>query len=167
MSTKQVILGVDPGTIHAGFGIMQVTGGQVVLHDCGVLSMSSKFPLTRRVRMFHDFFHEKIVQHHVAVMALETPFLGKNPQNFLKLGYMRGILYLLNDIHGIVLREFSPSEVKKSVTGYGGADKEQVARLMMRLFPALRIPERYDMTDAVAVTLCAAWSSIRSPIIMR
>jgi crossover junction endodeoxyribonuclease RuvC len=129
--------------------------------------MSSKAPLSSRVRAFHDFFHHKIIEHQVTLISLETPFLGKNPQNFLKLGYMRGLLYLLQDVHTIALREFAPAEVKRSVTGYGAADKEQVARLVVRLFPALHMPSQaYDMTDAVAVTLCAAWASSRSSMII-
>lgn len=92
-------------------------------------------------------------------LALETPFLGKNAQNFLKLGYLRGILYLLTDTHKIHLHEFSPREVKQAVTGFGGAQKDQVARMMYQLFPTLTVQKKDDVTDALAITLCAAWKS--------
>lgn len=83
--------------------------------------------------------------------------MGKNAQNFLKLGYLRGIVYLLSDLHEINLHEYSPREVKQAVTGFGGASKEQVARILLQLFPGLQKPKREDVTDALAVGLCGLW----------
>jgi crossover junction endodeoxyribonuclease RuvC len=83
--------------------------------------------------------------------------LGKNTQVFLKLGYVRGILYLLAAKNKCVLHEFSPREVKQSITGFGGASKEQVARVLMQLFPRIAKPDKEDVTDALAVTLCGLW----------
>lgn len=152
-----IILGVDPGCIHAGFSVVHLVGSRVELLDYGVLSLQPSLPLYRRVGAFHAFMEGKIREHGVTVIALETSFLGKNAQNFLKLGYLRGVLYLLQHMHNLALHEFSPAEVKRSVTGFGGADKEQVARLLQRLFPALVAPKRFDVTDAIAVSLCGAW----------
>ena len=59
--------------------------------------------------------------------------------------------------HSLVLNEFSPREVKQAVTGYGGASKEQVARVVIQLFPRMKYPDKLDVTDAVAVTLCGLW----------
>lgn len=152
-----IILGIDPGFTVTGFGILKKEGHNASLIDCGYLKMSSTKSLHERIGMFHTFFTEKIVQHQVTTIALETPFLGKNAQNFLKLGYLRGILYLLVETHKTQLYEFSPREVKQSVTGFGGADKEQVARIILRLFPKLITPDKADVTDALAVTLCCLW----------
>lgn len=90
-------------------------------------------------------------------MSLETPFLGKNAQNFLKLGYLRGILYLLANQHKLEIHEFAPRQVKSALTGFGGASKEQVARVILRLFPKIEAPKRDDVTDALAITLCGIW----------
>jgi crossover junction endodeoxyribonuclease RuvC len=87
--------------------------------------------------------------------------LGKNAQTFLKLGFLRGILYLLADQHGLQLSEFAPREIKMATTGFGGASKDQVASMMLRLFPRLSeygIIERADVTDALAICLCAVWN---------
>ena len=154
---RKVILGVDPGLGVSGFGILAKDQGKVFLVECGFLKMSSTKPLPERVTQFHNFFTEKIKQHQVTELALETPFLGKNTQSFLKLGYLRGILYLLAHQHGLVIHEFAPMEVKRSVTGYGGASKDQVSRVILRLFPRLEVPEKMDVTDALAVTLCGLW----------
>jgi len=153
-----VILGIDPGFRFAGFGILKKEGRQALLLDYGYLGMSSTDSLIKRVGTFHDFFEEKIQQSLVTTIALETPFLGKNAQNFLKLGYLRGIVYLLAHKYNIEVKEFAPCEVKQSVTGYGGATKDQVARVVLQLFPGMDIPKKEDVTDALAVTLCGLWN---------
>src|SRR5579864_3379016 len=109
-----VILGIDPGFRFAGFGILKKEGRQALLLDYGYLGMSSTESLITRVGIFHDFFEEKIQQLQVTTIALETPFLGKNAQNFLKLGYLRGILYLLAHKYQTTIYEFAPTEVKQS-----------------------------------------------------
>jgi len=152
-----IILGIDPGFSVTGYGVLKKEGHQTTLLDCGYLKMSSTKPLHERVGIFHATFTQKIQQYNVTTVALETPFLGKNAQNFLKLGYLRGIIYLLVETHKTQLYEFSPREVKQAVTGHGGADKEQVARIIMRLFPLLVAPDKADVTDALAVTLCCLW----------
>jgi len=152
-----IILGIDPGFTVTGFGVIKKDKSSIQLLDYGPLKMPSSKHLSVRIGIFHDFFTEKILKYHVTDISLETPFLGKNAQNFLKLGYLRGILYLLADRHTLALNEFSPREVKQAVTGYGGASKEQVARIMLQLFPRMQMPQKLDVTDALAVTLCGIW----------
>lgn len=154
-----IILGIDPGFSFTGFGILRKEGHKSQLLDCGYLKMSSTKSLSERIGIFHTFFTTKITTYNVTTIAIETPFLGKNAQNFLKLGYLRGIIYLLVETYKLELHEFSPREVKMSVTGFGGADKEQVARIILRLFPALVAPDKTDVTDALAVTLCCLWNN--------
>ena len=156
-----ILLGIDPGFRITGFGLVKKEGSKVFLLDYGDLRMPPSKSLAIRVGMFHDFFSEKIEKWHVSDLALETPFLGKNAQNFLKLGYLRGILYLLSAHNALMLHEFSPREVKQSVTGYGGASKDQVARIILQLFPRITVPDKHDVTDALAVTLCGVWRNKR------
>jgi len=152
-----ILLGVDPGCRFAGFGVIRKEGTLVQLLDHGCLRMSPSKPLSERIALFHDFFQTKIITLHVTHLALETPFLGKNAQNFLKLGYLRGVLYLLAHKHNLNLYEFSPREVKQAVTGFGGASKDQVARIILQLFPRIGSVETEDVSDALAVTLCGLW----------
>jgi crossover junction endodeoxyribonuclease RuvC len=159
MKTNGTMLGIDPGFGVTGFGIIKHEQGKLVLLDYGFLKMNPAKSLSERVKLFHDFFKDKIIIHSVTAIALETSFLGKNAQSFLKLGYLRGTLYLLAAQHNALLHEFSPSEVKQSLTGFGGASKEQVAHMMLRLFPRLQVPEKLDVTDALAITLCGVWQS--------
>ena len=152
-----IILGIDPGFRITGFGILKKEGTRAYLLDYGYLRLPSSRHLSERLSIFHDFFHEKISTLHITDLALETPFLGKNAQNFLKLGYLRGALYLLAHKHTMALHEFSPREVKQSVTGFGGASKEQVARVIVQLFPKIKTLDKLDVSDALAVTLCGLW----------
>jgi crossover junction endodeoxyribonuclease RuvC len=156
----QIILGVDPGFHVTGFAIIKISAGKTSLCDWGILKMRTTDSLSDRVGQFHTFFTEKISRFAVTQIALETSFLGKNAQTFLKLGYLRGILYLLASQHALGLTEFAPTQVKSTVTGHGGASKEQVATLLFRFFPALNNAPavlKLDMTDALAIALCGAW----------
>lgn len=154
-----IILGIDPGFHFSGFGILRKEGQTVFLLEHGYLKMSPTKPLAERVKIFHDFFLEKVRRWSVTDLALETPFLGKNAQNFLKLGYLRGILYLLSSQNNLSLHEYSPREVKMAITGFGGASKEQLSRVILRLFPKISKPDKDDVTDALAVTLCGLWKN--------
>lgn len=161
MIQQQVILGVDPGFHITGYAIISKESSKVLLRDCGYLKMRSSDSLCKRVGQFNTFFRDKIVNHKITHIALETSFLGKNAQTFLKLGYLRGVLYLLADQYQTELSEFAPREIKATVTGFGGASKEQVALMMFRLFPRLTefgSIERSDVTDALAIALCGVWT---------
>lgn len=154
-----IVLGIDPGFQVTGFSVVKKDMQKTTLIDCGYLKMNPSKHLAERVEIFHHFFTQKILEHTVTDLALETPFLGKNAQNFLKLGYLRGILYLLSATHKLNLHEFSPTQVKQSLTGFGGASKEQVARVIGQLFPQLPAQDKADVTDAIAVSLCGVWNN--------
>lgn len=156
-----VILGIDPGFSVTGYAVLkQDDSGKAYLLDFGYLQMDRKKHLSARVGEFYNLFQEKISTHKVTQVSLETSFLGKNAQTFLKLGYLRGILYLLADQHGLELLEFAPREIKMSVAGFGGATKDQVAIMIMRLFPNLSKVKKIaknDVTDALAICVCGLW----------
>jgi crossover junction endodeoxyribonuclease RuvC len=154
-----IILGIDPGLSVTGYAIMKKELQKIEVLDYGAVTFSNKSSLEQRIGLFYTTFHEKIIQAQVTTIALETPFLGKNPHNYLKLGYLRGIVHLLADQHSISLEEFAPSTIKRAVTGSGAAQKEQVARVITRLFKGIKTPKTYDVTDALAVTLCGIWKN--------
>lgn len=157
-----IFLGVDPGFHVTGYAIIKKELSKTFLIDCGYLKMSPQKHLSERTGQFYEFFVEKIKAQGVTHVGLETSFLGKNAQTFLKLGFLRGILYLLAHQHQLHINEFAPREIKVSVTGFGGASKEQVALAMTRLFPGLEkiaASARNDVTDALAICLCSVWNS--------
>ena len=152
-----IILGIDPGFSFTGYAILKKESNRTVLLDFGYLKLPQAKPLQERVALFHDAIESKIIKFQVNHLAIETPFLGKNAQNFLKLGYLRGILYLLAYKNNLTLHEFAPTQIKQSLTGFGGASKEQVSRVLFQLFPTLAKPSKYDATDALAISLCGLW----------
>ena len=154
-----IILGIDPGFSFTGYCVLQKHKNQVIMLDHGFLKLPTTHTLSDRVGIFYDTLVEKIKTHHVTAISLETSFLGKNAQTFLKLGYLRGIVYLLASQHQLQIFEFAPRQVKQTVTGYGAADKEQVAKVLSMLFPQIPKPLKSDVTDAIAISLCGLWAS--------
>lgn len=157
-----VLLGVDPGFSVTGYSILKKENGKTFLLDFGYLQLNPKNELSHRVGTFYDFFIEKVKKFNVNQIALETSFLGKNAQTFLKLGFLRGILYLIANQNKLKIHEFSPREIKLSITGFGGASKEQVANALIRIFPALsnlNLTVKEDVTDSLAICLCGIWQS--------
>lgn len=152
-----IILGIDPGFSFTGYAILKKEGNRTMLLDFGYLRLPQSKSLQERVALFHDALDAKIKQFQVTHLSIETPFLGKNAQNFLKLGYLRGILYFLTHKNNLILFEFAPTQIKQSLTGFGGASKEQVSRVIFQLFPTLAKPDKYDATDALAISLCGLW----------
>ena len=152
-----IILGIDPGFSFTGYAILKKEGSRTMLLDFGYLRLPQSKSLQERVTLFHDALDAKIKHFQVTHLSIETPFLGKNAQNFLKLGYLRGILYFLSHKNNLTLFEFAPTQIKQSLTGFGGASKEQVSRVIFQLFPTLAKPDKYDATDALAISLCGLW----------
>jgi crossover junction endodeoxyribonuclease RuvC len=150
-------MGVDPGTRYAGYGVIK-KGIRVSdsLIDCGCLDIHKEKSMVKKIGVIYEFFSEKVKDLEVTHIAIETPFLFKNASTFLKLGYVRGILYLIADQNNLEISEFSPTEVKQIVTGYGKASKEQVANMVLKLFP-IKKPQRDDVTDSIAISLCGLW----------
>lgn len=157
-----VVLGVDPGTRFSGYAVFQKKNSQLFLLDYGVFALGAQKPLPERVYKFHENFDHLATKFEITHLILETPFLGKNVQNFLKLGYLRGVLYLIAQNYNIKILEFAPREIKLSVTGFGGASKEQVACMVYKHLPHVEKNLRSDATDALAVGLCGVWHLLRT-----
>jgi len=157
-----IILGIDPGFSVTGYSVLQKYKNQIIMLDHGFLKMSPTQSLDVRIGIFHALFSLKIKEYAITIIALETPFLGKNAQTFLKLGYLRGILYLLANQNNLIISEFAPRQIKQTVTGYGAASKEQLANVLTMLFPLIPKPLKEDVTDAIAISLCALWQKENS-----
>ncbi len=163
------ILGVDPGFTATGFAIIEKENNLTRLIDFGCLKLKPTDHLSVRVGVFYTFFQKKILDTAISNISLETSFLGKNPQAFLKLGYLRGILYLLADQHQLPLHENSPTQIKAAVAGTGSASKDQIAFVVRRIFPVLNQATtlRHDVTDAVAIALSGLFAQSRDQQIQK
>lgn len=155
--TKRV-LGVDPGTRIAGYGLIEIENRKPLLLACGVLHLEKLSPAAsgRLSRLYHRL-HGLIAEFKPEVLAIEAPFYARNPQTTLKLGRAQGVAIAAALAHGLEVSEYAPRKVKKAITGRGDASKEQVAALVLHHLPELALrPEAHlpDATDALAVALC-------------
>ena len=148
------VLGIDPGTAALGYGIVERTGGRLREVDHGCLSTSADLPLPERLLAIHALVDELIALHEPDVVGVERLFFSRNVQTALGVGQARGVVLLAAAQHGIEVREATPSEVKSAITGYGAADKEQVARMVQLVLGMSERPRPDDAADALAI---AAW----------
>jgi crossover junction endodeoxyribonuclease RuvC len=153
-----MVLGIDPSYTATGYAVIYQQNNKHFLLNHGFLPLPATRPIHERVGMFYDYFEKIIIDLKITHITIETPFLGKNAQTFLKLGYLRGALHILAYRYQLKLIEFSPREIKLAVTGFGGAEKQQVARMVHMLFPNLVAQKTNDVTDAIAISLCGLWN---------
>ena len=153
-----IILGVDPGTRYAGYAVIKKEKQRTFLMEAGCVDVHKKKTLVEKIGIIYETLSGKVSEHNVTHLSIETPFLDKNAGTFLKLGYVVGILHLISYNNRLILSEFAPREVKKNITGYGNASKDQVANVVMRLF-RIKKPERDDVTDAIAIAMCSLLKS--------
>jgi crossover junction endodeoxyribonuclease RuvC len=151
---SKIILGIDPGTLITGFGIIECTGNSFVLKEMGVLKQSGKKDNYIRLQQIYKKVENLITRYQPTEFAIEAPFFGKNVQSMLKLGRAQGVAIAAAIGAGLPVTEYSPKKVKQSITGNGNADKEQVWKMLQRLLSLKETPQYYDATDALAVAVC-------------
>lgn len=151
----QVIIGIDPGTVVMGYGILNVHNGKPSLEAMGILRLDRYLSHYERLLKIQTSVEALIARYTPTEMALEAPFYGKNIQTTLKLGRAQGAAMVAALKSGITITEYAPSAIKRIVTGKGNASKEQVAKLLKYILaiPDEAMMEKNDATDAVAVAL--------------
>lgn len=151
----KIILGIDPGTLMMGYGIIEINGAVVRMKEMQVLRLSGKKDNHERLHLIHQKVGELIVKFKPTEFAIEAPFFGKNVQSMLKLGRAQGVAIAAAMSAGLPVTEYSPKKVKQSVTGNGNADKEQVWKMLRQLLSLKEEkPASFDATDALAVAMC-------------
>lgn len=158
---KMRILGVDPGSRLTGWGCIDVEPEKrrfrLVAHgtlQVGKLSGVSA-PLDQRLLLIHQGLTQVIEQHRPQIVSVEKVFFAKNVLSALKLGQARGAAILVAAIHSLEVFEYSATEVKAALTGYGQSQKEQVARMLETLFGKQQF-DSPDASDALALAVCHA-----------
>jgi crossover junction endodeoxyribonuclease RuvC len=152
-----IIIGVDPGTLIAGYGVIERKNNTIALLDVGVIKNVSENSMPLRLRTIYRTLCKVIEKFHPDEFAIETAFYHKNAQSALKIGQARGVAILSGVNYEIPVTEYSPREIKKAVTGKGAATKEQVQYMMMAMLQIKTKPKHFDSTDALAVAVCHAY----------
>jgi crossover junction endodeoxyribonuclease RuvC len=155
----KIILGIDPGTIIMGYGLIKVTGNKTELIELGVLKPGKIKDSYKKLQLIFNTVSGLITKYQPDAFAIEAPFFGKNVQSMLKLGRAQGVAIAAAMRHGLEVTEYSPRKVKQSITGNGNADKEQVMKVLQTLLSFKEDPKHYDATDALAVALCHHFQS--------
>jgi crossover junction endodeoxyribonuclease RuvC len=153
------VLGVDPGTIRTGWGVIERKGRALEFRAAGVISTRGFHSLPERLRVIYAGLVDLIHDWSPQVFSLEKAFLAYNVQSALRLGEARGVALLAATQAGLRIAEYNPTEIKTAVVGYGRAEKSQVqkavfALLGSRVAEALGPPVSQDATDALAAALC-------------
>ncbi len=156
-----IILGVDPGTIFTGFGVIKQRNNNYIRIKNGIIKLPSYKSLPLKLEIIYDEIVKIIKEFKPDEFAIETAFYGKNVQSAMKIGYARGAALLAAVHNNIPTSEYSPREIKKSVVGRGSASKEQVCYMIKTLLELKQENMRYDESDALAVAVCHAFRMTR------
>jgi crossover junction endodeoxyribonuclease RuvC len=151
---EKVIIGVDPGTQVMGYGVISVRGQNITLVQYGVIHLSKYTTHELKLKKIFERITQLITEYLPDEMAIEDPFYGKNPQSMLKLGRAQGVAMAAALARDIPIVEYSPKKVKQSVTGSGGASKEQVAYMLEKILKMDLSKEFMDATDGIAIAIC-------------
>jgi crossover junction endodeoxyribonuclease RuvC len=149
-----IILGIDPGTVVMGYGLIQVTGSTLKLLEMDVLKPGKVEDPYKKLQLIYNTVSGLIIKYKPDVFAIEAPFFGKNVQSMLKLGRAQGVAIAAAMCHGLEVTEYAPKKIKQSVTGNGNASKEQVRKMLQRLLNFQEDPQYMDASDALAVAVC-------------
>ncbi len=147
-----VILGLDPGTRHFGWGVVERRGTRLVHVDHGIVHADERAPVAERLVLIEQALVQVVRAHAPAAASVEALFYAKDPQAAAKLGHARGVALLVCARAGLAIHEYAPALVKRAVAGSGRAEKAQVAQ-MVRVILGLREVPRADAADALALAV--------------
>lgn len=152
---KLRILGVDPGLITSGYGLIDVVSGEPVLVEGGVIRVPTKLPIEQRLSTVFHGVHELAEEFQPDAMALEEVYTHyERPRVAIMMGHARGVICLAAALNHIPLFSYAPTHIKSALTGNGRASKEQVRRMVEVRLKLKSSPEPLDISDALAVALC-------------
>jgi len=149
-----IVLGVDPGTASTGYGVVEEIEGQLRAVDYGVVTTAAGEPLPLRLQTIYGELCRLARLHRPASGSVEKLFFSRNVRTAMSVGQARGVALLALADAGLQIREYSPTEVKQAVSGYGAADKGQVQRMVQALLSLDELPRPDDAADALAVAIC-------------
>lgn len=157
---EKTILGIDPGSNIMGIGIIRANGSNSAkLLAMDILKLSGYKSSSLKLKQIFQSVSRLIETFEPDEVALEAPFFGKNVQSMLKLGRAQGMAMAPAIIKEIPVFEYSPKEIKQSITGNGNATKEQVAEMLKLQIDFGKMPKHLDATDALATALCHMFRS--------
>ena len=160
---EKIILGIDPGTIIMGYGIIGINKKKAELIVMGTIELKKVKDPYLKLKIIFDRTLHLIDEYKPDELAIESPFMGKNPQSMHKLGRAQGAAIAACLQRDISITEYAPLKIKQSITGHGLAKKEQLAKMLQIELKFKEIPKDLDATDGLAAAMCHFYQS-KSPI---
>lgn len=149
-----VVLGIDPGSRVAGYGVVEtLPSGEIQHLDHGVISLENRSDFPSRLNQLSVELERLFQQHRPELVVVEDIFVGKNVQSAFRLGHVRGVCLQLSARYGCTVKEYAARRVKKVVTGQGNAEKDHVRLVVLNLL-GIRSQKLNDATDALAMAIC-------------
>jgi len=148
------ILGIDPGTIAMGYGVLESRDDEITLIDYGVLNTPARSPIGERLSYLYNKLVEIILKSQPDAVAIEQPFVAKNAKSALAIGRAQAIAILAAANKGIPAYEYTPTQIKQRVANYGASSKEQIQEMVRLQLGLAQVPQPSDAADALAVALC-------------
>lgn len=151
------ILGIDPGTGRLGFGVVDASNGQLRLVDAGVITTPAHTPTNERLEDIYDSLTAIIAETQPTHVAIEKLFFARNVTTAMSVAEARGVVLLVAQKAKLPISEYTPLQIKQSITGYGKADKKQVQEMVRLQLNLKTVPKPDDAADALAAAImCAA-----------
>lgn len=151
------ILGIDPGSLLMGYGVIDVDGNHNRYVTCGTLSLKT-LKMPARLQLIYETISEIISEYNPQQFAIERVFVSKNVDSALKLGHARGVAICAASMSGLEVSEYAPRAIKLATTGSGAADKGQMQYMVKILLGLNKVPGE-DAADALATAICHAHHS--------
>jgi len=150
-----LVIGIDPGTAITGYGLIKEhDDGSLTVIDYGVIRTAPENNMPNRLLLLHRKLKEVLLLHRPDSAAVEKLFFQKNVRTAISVGQARGVALLGLAEENLPIYEYTPLEIKQAVTGYGGADKNQVQQMVRAILDLDEIPQPDDAADALAVAIC-------------
>ncbi len=148
------VLGIDPGTVAMGYGVIDSTDDDIVFVDCGVLNSPTRSPIGERLSYLYNRLIDIISAFQPDAVAVEQPFMAKNAKSALAIGRAQAVAILAAANKGIPSYEYTPAQIKQRVANYGTSSKEQIQEMVRLQLRLSQTPQPSDAADALAVALC-------------
>ena len=148
------ILGIDPGLINTGYGIVEPSGSKVALIDYGVVQPSKSDQLSVRLKVICNDVLSIIKEFKPNVCVVEEVFYSKNFKSSLLLGQARAAVLIASAMQGVDIAEYSARKIKQSITGNGNSSKEQIQFMVKNILEMNEVPKPVDASDALAIAIC-------------
>lgn len=148
------ILGIDPGTATVGYGIIEINNDKIIVINYGFIQTSSKSPMSERLGVIFNDIQTLIDTFKPDLMSIEELFFFKNAKTVISVSQARGVILLAAVQANIEIFEYTPLQVKVTLTGYGRADKNEVQNCVKDILELDEIPKPDDAADALAIALC-------------